>query len=500
MKNILKRLLVMLVVLTMVFSMTSCDLILELIEIWVSTESLDILVSSEKREAEILPDEDWYMQSSNGVSGYNFNPAYDNSEIWEVNSAYEIDRIFDYAFANLLECVTIDLKNVVGDYADDITYYIKYVYLPQSKLELQHITEYVWEIRGSVVKFSFTYDNATASVSLKQTAANTYEGYENINMLVRDTLDGGPTRTKSFNNFAINKNNAGEMAVYNSESLWWALEHNYLPVFPVKNTKAEAFYEQAKSILRKIINDDMTDYEKTLAIYEYLIDAVSYDFDAYNALDTKDDSPNNVCYFLEGVFEWNRAVCDGKSKAFVVLCRIEGIECLRDFGSSYSGGAGHAWNYVKLDGTWYMVDTTVGDAVYEGIKAEITDYSHFLCSTRAHGGRYKYSGIWDSVLAESDRNASLSLDYYESVSVMDDVDFHIRSDEELGKLVFYAINLIQDKPGVYSMKIRIGGGGHTYEDCRFWLKNQMAGYSNITYSFKETGDVYMIIFTVSEAK
>ena len=79
MKNILKRLLVMLVVLTMVFSMTSCDLILELIEIWVSTEYPDVLLSEEKRDAEILPDEGWYLQSSNGVSGYNFNPAYDSS-------------------------------------------------------------------------------------------------------------------------------------------------------------------------------------------------------------------------------------------------------------------------------------------------------------------------------------------------------------------------------------------------------------------------------------
>ena len=60
-------------------------------------------------------------------------------------------------------------------------------------------------------------------------------------MLVRDNLDGGVTRSIGFDDFAINKDNVGEMEVYNSEGLWWALEHNYLPVFPVKNTKAEPF-------------------------------------------------------------------------------------------------------------------------------------------------------------------------------------------------------------------------------------------------------------------
>lgn len=81
-------------------------------------------------------------------------------------------------------------------------------------------------------------------------------------------------------------------------------------------------------------------------------------------------------YYLEGIFldkfykKDMHAVCDGKSKAFVLMCGIEGITAVRISGKASSDGknfGGHAWNKVLLDlnGTgdkeWYFVDTTWGD-------------------------------------------------------------------------------------------------------------------------------------------
>jgi Uncharacterized protein involved in cytokinesis, contains TGc (transglutaminase/protease-like) domain len=58
----------------------------------------------------------------------------------------------------------------------------------------------------------------------------------------------------------------------------------------------------------------------------------------------------------------NRAVCDGYSKAFLLLCEKEGIECLIDQGSALPSTEGHAWNYVKMDnGKWYGIDVTWND-------------------------------------------------------------------------------------------------------------------------------------------
>ena len=474
MKNIIKKLIVLVLTLVMVLSMTSCG--------------VRVL---EDEKTSLDPENPYYGL----CSGYNVVPASGSNHVWKATSLQEVDRAFDYAMANLYEKVSIDFADVMGEY-DDLEYFLRYVYLPYAKRELQHITSYTVESRKNVVTFHLEYNSLVASHHTPKTKANTYESYTNINMLVRDNLDGGVTRSIGFDDFAINKDNVGEMKVYNSEGLWWALEHNYLPVFPVKNTKAEAFYNEAKKILRQIINDDMTDYDKVLAIYEYLIDTVEYDYDAL-----KNQDPNDVCFFLEGVFEYNRAVCDGYSKAFVLLCRIEGIECLRDYGSDYSTGGTtyHAWNYVKIDGTWYAVDATAGDPVYEDIKAEVADYSRFLCDVNTYVVRYQCSGIWDSVLADNDNSASLVKSYFDNLEVRDGVDFYAESSEEMVRLIFYVANFIKDNPGKYTMECCIIGLSNTsYQNA---LKTQMSGYSNIKYTFEEVrSSTYMFTFIVSGGK
>jgi hypothetical protein len=460
MKNIMKKLVVLVLTLVMIFSMTSCDIVLEVIEILIGDEVADELT---KRDVKVLADEETYLDRQNPYyglhSGYNVIPASSDGYVWVVESIEEVDRVFDYAIANFLESVTIDFAAIMGAY-EDFEYYFKHMYLPYARKELEHITTYTWTSEGSVATFYLEYDSMTASYHTPKTEENTYESYKNVNMLIRDYLDGEATRSKQFDDFAINKNNAGEMPVYNSETLWWALEHNYLPVFPEKNTKAEAFYNEAKRILREIINDDMTDYEKTLAIFEYLVDRVEYDYDAL-----QDDDPNNVCYFLEGVFEYNRAVCDGKSKAFVLLCSIEGIECLRDYGTSYYGGAGHAWNYVKIDGTWYMVDTTAGDGGVildkdKNIRAEIVDYRYFLCEVdtyrQGYGTSYHYSGIWDSVLEDNDNKASLADEYYDNFHITTEIDFVVDCREDIGDLLRSALLVMDNEAGVkYTLKFDI---------------------------------------------
>lgn len=508
MKNTVKRLLVLLLALTMVFSMTSCDLVFEILDAFLQGDDGDYTGGDdEPRAVQVLPDESWEKDPQNPYSslhsGYNIVPASPDGYIWEVENYYEIDRVLDYAIANLLSEITIDFGSMINGYVN-VGDFFKNGYLPNANRELEHITGYEYTYTGSVATFTLKYDNETASYNLPKTAEHTYENYKNGNMLVRDSLNGEPTRSSDFDDFAINKKNEGEMAVYNSESLWWALEHNYLPTFPQKNTKAEAFYEESKEILRHIINDDMTDYEKTLAIFEYIVDSVDYDYDAFNAIDNG-DTANNVCYFLEGVFEYNRAVCDGKSKAFVVLCRIEGIECLRDFGASPTGGAGHAWNYVKLDGTWYMVDTTAGDAGVsfkdKGVKAEVVDYGYFLTSVNtykqgyAEGKVYEYSGIWDATLKNNNNNASIADRYYDKCDIGSGKDFKIDSYSEFDYLVDTVLDIAVelDSPA-YTLKFDPANAVNK-ENVFEYVENAIADESVdfIIYDYTDEG-YYMVVF------
>jgi len=170
-----------------------------------------------------------------------------------------------------------------------------------------------------------------------------------------------------------------------TDELYLAAENNTRPV-PVKGSAADTVYTACRDVLRKIITDDMTDAEKAHAIYDWVMWQVIYDTPATE----KDyDGEAYSAYYLEGVFGngstsiggvkyYPYAVCDGISKAYSLMCNIEGIPCVRVAGmagTSKTAAGGHAWNKVFIDGSWYVADCTWGDSVAElRIDGKTDDY------------------------------------------------------------------------------------------------------------------------------
>lgn len=191
------------------------------------------------------------------------------------------------------------------------------------------------------------------------------------------------------------------MSVSTSNMLYKAVAWGYKPVFMGSQAEnLKQIYDNAKDALSYIVSDEMSEYEKVHAIYDYIIYNVRYDHDCANAEDkyvsgnlSLNEKMKYYGYYLEGIFLdkfYNKdmhAVCDGKSKAFVLMCGIEGITAVRISGEASSDGknfGGHAWNKVLLDlnGTgdkeWYFVDTTWGDVGDDS--KEFLSHAYFLLS------------------------------------------------------------------------------------------------------------------------
>lgn len=187
--------------------------------------------------------------------------------------------------------------------------------------------------------------------------------------------------------------------VSNSNELYRAVSCGQKPIFADDNSgiALKKLYDEARDVLTTYVSDDMSDYEKVAVIYDWIVNVVDYDYAAAQL--QGDDTGKYNAFYLEGVFNDHRAVCDGKSKAFALLCGMENIKAVRvvgyadknlkDLDQEVLASKGHAWNKVLIDADddgvkeWYVVDTTWGDVAVpnEGASGgvyEYLNYAYFL--------------------------------------------------------------------------------------------------------------------------
>ena len=115
----------------------------------------------------------------------------------------------------------------------------------------------------------------------------------------------------------------------------------------------------ADDILSRIIKPGMTDYEKELAIHDYIVGSCQYDIENFS----KDTVPPEG-HEAYGPLIAGKAVCEGYAKAMQLLLNRVDIECLMVTGTSK--GELHGWNIVRISGKYYQVDATWDDPVMDG--------------------------------------------------------------------------------------------------------------------------------------
>lgn len=245
-----------------------------------------------------------------------------------------------------------------------------------------------------------------------------------------------PERAANFDDFYI-ENLTESYEVTSSNQLYFLLEHGLKPN-PVSGSSAQNIYNAAKVVLRTIINTDMTDYQKVQAIYQWMANEIVYDYNVGN-IASGGQWINYNDFYLEGVFDDGIAVCDGISKAFVVLCQIEGIPCVRvtgDYTDTNNNVSGHAWNKVKVDGQWYVVDATWGNTSVYSNDNEFLNYQHFLISDATKASY----GCNDDNFTNSGVAATGSDSYFENNTYDSTNDFVIESQAEFNELLQYCVD------------------------------------------------------------
>ena len=179
------------------------------------------------------------------------------------------------------------------------------------------------------------------------------------------------------------------LLVKNSNQLTHALTWGYKPTFEnnAEGTRLATLYGKARKVLIDYVSADMTDIEKLQVIYDWIVNEIDYDY--ATAAYTGEGGTNFNAFYLEGVFDDHQAVCDGKSKAFALLCGMEGIRAMRIIGTA--NGGGHAWNKVLVDSDgdgireWFFVDSTWGDnkLTIGSESKETLTYQYFLTTDAA---------------------------------------------------------------------------------------------------------------------
>lgn len=117
-----------------------------------------------------------------------------------------------------------------------------------------------------------------------------------------------------------------------------------------------------ESLLSYLIKPAQNDFERVRAIYRWIITNINYDIDAFRQYSRSFVIP-------EEIFQKRLAVCYGFSILFKYMSQLAGLESVF-IGGWARGRTGveqifsddnlHAWNAIKIENGWYLLDCTWG--------------------------------------------------------------------------------------------------------------------------------------------
>ncbi|RQW78337.1 MAG: hypothetical protein EHM14_12265, partial [Methanothrix sp.] len=139
--------------------------------------------------------------------------------------------------------------------------------------------------------------------------------------------------------------------------------------------------------------------EKARAIFRWIAENIDYNVEGYFSGSFGAEDANDL-------LKSRKSVCDGYSDLFESLAKEAGLEAVRiaGYGKGYgyapgqniSGESNHAWNAVKINGSWYLVDCTWGAGYINEDKKYVREFDEHYFMTPP--GEFVYDHFPDDSL------------------------------------------------------------------------------------------------------
>ena len=121
--------------------------------------------------------------------------------------------------------------------------------------------------------------------------------------------------------------------------------------------KEREFEKMITDIINNAVGDDYTDLEKALALYEFLTEYCTYDYEMLEHCAEWMDKQGGYRALIE-----KRGICNEFACLYQYLLLQCGVDAEESGGPSLTWGQdSHAWVYVTIDGKGYLVDPTWGE-------------------------------------------------------------------------------------------------------------------------------------------
>ena len=164
--------------------------------------------------------------------------------------------------------------------------------------------------------------------------------------------------------------------------LWWADTPARYSFNLLRQVNRHAFLElkgneaqltqQMLAIVADVLKEAdkrKTEWDKALYFHDIIIENTHFN----TGKDTDGYGDQNI----SSIFLAGNSVCAGYARAFQLLCRSSGIECIYVPGIGTKNGrqVSHAWNLARIEGQWTWIDCTWDDLILEkGLESLEHDY------------------------------------------------------------------------------------------------------------------------------